>query len=69
MGKLLIVLGLGIALIGVILYYAPWLLNWFGKLPGDIRIEREGGSFYFPIVSMIIASVVLSVIVNLFLRR
>ncbi|NKI33918.1 DUF2905 domain-containing protein [Wenzhouxiangella sp. XN79A] len=69
MGKLLIVLGLAIALLGVILYYAPWLLNWFGKLPGDIRIERDGGSFYFPIVSMIIASVVLSVIVNLFLRR
>nr|WP_206212183.1 DUF2905 domain-containing protein [Wenzhouxiangella sp. XN79A] len=66
---MLIVLGLAIALLGVILYYAPWLLNWFGKLPGDIRIERDGGSFYFPIVSMIIASVVLSVIVNLFLRR
>lgn len=69
MGKLLIVIGLAIALIGVILYYAPGLLNWFGKLPGDIRIEREGGSFYFPIVSMIILSVVLSVVVNLFLRR
>ena len=69
MGKALIFIGLGLALIGVILYYAPWLLNWFGKLPGDIRIEREGGGFYFPIVSMIILSVVLSVIVNLFLKR
>ena len=69
MGKLLIVLGLAIALIGVLLYYVPGALNWFGKLPGDIRIEREGGSFYFPIVSMILLSVVLSVVVNLLLKR
>ena len=69
MGKALIVVGLGLALIGAILYYAPWLLNWFGRLPGDIRIEREGGSFYFPVVSMLILSVVLTVLVNLFLKR
>jgi len=69
MGKALIIVGLAIALIGVILYYAPWLLNWFGKLPGDIRIEREGESFYFPVVSMLILSVVLTVLVNLFLKR
>lgn len=69
MGKALIIVGLAIALLGVILYYAPWLLNWFGRLPGDIRIEREGGSFYFPVVSMLIASIVVTVVVNLFLKR
>ena len=42
---------------------------WFGRLPGDIRIERENAGFYFPVVSMIIVSVVLSLLLNLLLRR
>jgi len=49
--------------------YAPGLLSWFGHLPGDIRREGEGGSFYFPITSMIIISIVLTLIINLFFRR
>ena len=69
MGKLLIFIGLAIALIGVALYYAPWLLNWFGRLPGDFRIERGDGSFYFPAMSMLILSLVLTVLANLFLKR
>ena len=68
-GKLLLLIGLLIVLIGGILTWAPGLLGWFGHLPGDIRIERENGSFYFPITSMIIVSVVLTLLVNLFFRR
>ena len=68
-GKLILILGLVIAAIGAVLTWAPWLLSWFGRLPGDVRIEREGGSFYFPLVSMIIVSIVLSVLLNLILRR
>ena len=68
-GKLLLLIGLLIALIGGILTWAPGLLGWFGHLPGDIRIERENGSFYFPITSMIIVSIVLTLLVNLFFRR
>jgi hypothetical protein len=45
------------------------LLGWFGHLPGDIRIERDNGGFYFPITSMLIVSVVASVVFNLFFRR
>jgi len=41
----------------------------FGRLPGDIAIEGERGGFYFPIVTMIIVSIVLTVLANLFLRR
>ena len=41
----------------------------FGKLPGDIAITGERGGFYFPIVTMLIISVVLTVIINLFFRR
>jgi hypothetical protein len=68
-GKMLLTLGLVIMVIGAILTWAPGLLNWFGKLPGDVRIEKEGSGFYFPVVSMIIISIVLSILMNLFFRR
>ena len=67
--KLLVGIGIGIALIGLILLYAPGLLSWFGRLPGDIHIERGGSRVFIPITSMIIVSLVLSVLVNLFFRR
>ena len=69
LGKILLLLGLLTALVGAILLWVPGLLGWFGHLPGDIRIERDNGSFYFPITSMLIVSIVLSIIVNLFFRR
>ncbi|WP_239654113.1 DUF2905 domain-containing protein [Nitrosomonas sp.] len=50
------------------MHLAPWLLNWFGKLPGDIRIESERGKVFIPITSMIIVSIVLTIIVNIFKR-
>jgi hypothetical protein len=68
-GKLLIILGTVVVVIGLVLSWAPGLLGWFGHLPGDIRIERENGSFYFPVTSMIIVSIVLSILFNLFFRR
>jgi hypothetical protein len=69
LGKILLLLGMATALVGAILLWAPGLLGWFGHLPGDIRIERDNGSFYFPITSMLIVSIVLSLLVNLFFRR
>jgi di/tricarboxylate transporter len=59
-GPLLIVVGLGIALIGL-LVWSGWL-SWFGRLPGDIRIERDSVRIYIPLVSMLLVSVVLSLI-------
>jgi hypothetical protein len=59
-GVVLVVFG-GLAVLGVRL---P-----FGRLPGDIAIEGERGGFYFPITTMIILSVVLTVLFNLFIRR
>lgn len=64
MAKILIVVGLVLAVIGALLYVAPGLFGWFGKLPGDIRIEGRRGDFYFPIVSMIIVSVALSLLLS-----
>jgi hypothetical protein len=68
-GKLILLLGMLLVLLGAVLSWAPGLLSWFGHLPGDIRIERENGVFYFPVTSMIIVSVVLSLLINLFFRR
>lgn len=67
-GKLLILLGAGSILVGlVILALSKWIR--LGNLPGDIIIKYEsGGGFYFPIVSCIVVSIVLSVILNLFHR-
>ena len=42
--------------------------KWLGRLPGDIRVEREHGAFYFPIVTCIIISIVLSLLVSIFRR-
>ena len=69
MAKLFIIAGILLVIIGVTLSYAPGLLHWFGRLPGDIRIERENGVFYFPVTSMLIVSVIVSLIVSLLLRK
>jgi len=69
MARVLIIVGVLLVIAGVALNYAPWLFGWFGKLPGDIRVERENGVFFFPITSMLLISVVLSLLVSLFFRR
>ncbi len=65
-GKWLIVIGGLIVLIGLLW---PWLgkIPW-GRLPGDIVIERENARFYFPITTMIIISVVISIVLAIFRR-
>ena len=57
------IIGVGIALIIIGLIAKTGALSWFGQLPGDIRIEREGFQFYFPLMSMILISVGLSALV------
>ena len=68
MAKFLIISGTTILLIGVLLHFAPWTLNWFGKLPGDIDIRTGSGRIYIPLVSMLIISVVLSLLFHIFRR-
>lgn len=66
MQRLLIALGLFILLAGLAW---PWLSRLpFGRLPGDIRIVREGFSFYFPLTTSIIVSIVVSLLLWLFRR-
>jgi hypothetical protein len=68
MGKLLIIGGIVMVLVGLFVMFGP-RVPWLGRLPGDIRVEGKNGSFYFPIVTCIIISIVLSIIMNLFGRR
>jgi len=62
MGKNLIIIGAVIVLIGVVYQYYPKALTWFGKLPGDVRIERTNTRIYFPITSIIIVSLCLNLV-------
>ncbi|MFO7529936.1 MAG: DUF2905 domain-containing protein [Marinobacter sp.] len=68
MARWLVIAGLILVLLGAILHFAPGLLNWFGKLPGDINIRSENSRVFIPITSMIIISVLLTIVLNLFNR-
>lgn len=68
MAKWLMIIGLVLVAFGALLHFAPSTLNWFGKLPGDIRFETASGKVFIPITSMIIISVLLTIITNLFKR-
>lgn len=66
-GKMLVVFGAVIALLGLALWSGVGA-GWLGRLPGDIRIERGHSAFYFPIVTCIIISILLSLLLSLFRR-
>ena len=61
--QILMLGGRTILAVGLIPYLAGEKLRWFGNLPGDIRVERTGFSFYMPITSMLLISAVLSALV------
>jgi membrane protein implicated in regulation of membrane protease activity len=67
MGKMLVVMGGVILLVGLALWSGLGA-GWLGRLPGDIGIERGHTTFYFPIVTCIILSIVLSLLFALFRR-
>jgi uncharacterized membrane protein len=64
----LAVIGIGIVLVilGALGYFGA--LSWFGRLPGDIRVERPGVRLYVPLVSMLLVSVVLSLLAAIIRR-
>jgi hypothetical protein len=64
-GKILIILGLVIAGIGVLLLLSP-KIPWLGKLPGDIVIKKDNVRLYFPITTSIIISLILTFLLYLF---
>ena len=68
LGRLLVVLGLGVVAAGLVLMALP-RMPWLGHLPGDIHIERDGFSVHLPLVTCLVVSLVATLIVNLFFRR
>ncbi|MDQ3190650.1 MAG: DUF2905 domain-containing protein [Bacteroidota bacterium] len=63
LGKFIIVAGVILVIIGILISFAGDKLGWFGNLPGDIKIEKENLKIYFPITTMIIVSVILTVLI------
>lgn len=68
MGKTLVLVGLGLTLLGLLLWWKPDAFSWFGHLPGDIRIEREHFRFSMPLTSMLLVSLVGNLIFRLLNR-
>ena len=68
LGKALVVLGLALALLGGVL----WLggrIPWLGRLPGDIRVDREHFKFYFPLTTCLLISILLTLLFRLLGKR
>lgn len=59
-GKYIVILGIIIIAVGIIVYFFHDKLHWVGRLPGDVRIEKENFRFYFPITTMMLLSIVVS---------
>jgi hypothetical protein len=64
---MLMLAGLVVAAVGAVVYFAP-AVPWLGRLPGDVRIERPGLRLYFPVVTCVVISVVLTLVFNLISR-
>jgi Protein of unknown function (DUF2905) len=65
-GPLLVALGVALVLVGLLVWSGA--LSWFGRLPGDIRIERDSVHIYIPLVSMLLVSAALSLLLYLIRR-
>lgn len=68
MARFLILAGIIFVVVGIVLQLFPGLMNWLGRLPGDIRYETESTRIYIPITTMLLLSILLTIAVNL-LRR
>ena len=67
LGKFIVIIGVVATLVGLVLWsgFAP---KWLGRLPGDIRIERGNSIFYFPIITCVIISIILTLLLSFFRR-
>ena len=65
-GPLLVILGVALVIVGLLVWSGAF--GWFGRLPGDVRIERDSVRVYFPVASMLLVSVGLSLLLYLVRR-
>ena len=68
LGRVLVVLGCVAIVVGAALLLLP-RIPWLGRLPGDLVVRRGPVTFYFPLVTSLVVSIVLTVLLNLFWRR
>lgn len=68
LGRILLIVGVALAVLGVF-FMVGGKIPFFGKLPGDIHIQRQNFSFYFPLTTSIVASIILSLLLWLFSRK
>ena len=72
LGKMLLLFGLAMVLLGLVLLVAGHFsgkVPWLGRLPGDISIQRGSWTFYFPLATCLVVSLVLTLLFSLFGRR
>jgi uncharacterized membrane-anchored protein YitT (DUF2179 family) len=67
-GKYILIVGIFIVIAGLLVYFFHDYFKWIGRLPGDIRIEKRNFRFYFPWVTMILFSIVITIIISIFRR-
>jgi uncharacterized protein YybS (DUF2232 family) len=67
-GKFILIIGLVLVAVGALLCRFPSLFGWVGRLPGDVSIQKGNFSFYFPIVTCILISVIVTLL-SWFFRR
>ena len=67
LGRMLVIFG-GLIVVAGLALWTGFGAGWLGRLPGDIRIERGNSAFYFPIVTCILVSIVLTLLLALFRR-
>lgn len=63
LGKWILIIGLIMVIFGLVLIYFKNAFSWFGNLPGDIKIQKENSSFFFPLTSMLLISLILNLII------
>ena len=66
LGKMLVLAGLGIVVLGLVIWFFGNKLHWFGNLPGDVRIEKKNVKIFAPFTTMLLLSVILSLVLWLF---
>ncbi|HEY1477287.1 MAG TPA: DUF2905 domain-containing protein [Chthoniobacterales bacterium] len=67
-GKFILIIGLVLVTVGALLWRFPSLFGWVGRLPGDVSVQKGNFSFYFPIVTCILISVIVTLLSWLFRR-
>jgi hypothetical protein len=67
-GKCVFLIGIVLVVVGALTWRFPNLFQWVGKLPGDVSIQKGSFSFYFPIVTCVLVSILLTIVSWLFRR-